>query len=66
MCKKVMEKAFTKVIRKTCHKEREENKVKKFTTYFTIDEQASQHIATRSVRAYFEYNWFGIVVTETK
>jgi hypothetical protein len=27
MCKKVMEKAFTKVIRKTCHKEREENKV---------------------------------------
>jgi hypothetical protein len=40
MCKKAMEKASAKVIRETCHKEREENKVRKFTTYFTIDEHA--------------------------
>jgi hypothetical protein len=38
MCKKVMEKATTKIIRETCRKEREENKVRKSTTYLTIDE----------------------------
>ncbi len=38
MCKKVMEKADAKVIRETSYKAREENKVKKFITYFIIDE----------------------------
>jgi hypothetical protein len=41
MCKKVMEKATTKVIRETHHKEREENRVRKSTNYFTTDEWAS-------------------------
>jgi hypothetical protein len=41
MCKKVMEKVTAKVIRETSYKEREKNKVKKFTTYFTIHEQVS-------------------------
>jgi hypothetical protein len=41
MCKKAMEKAYAKVIRETCHNEREENKVRKLTTYFTTDEHAS-------------------------
>ncbi len=35
MCKKVMAKATEKIIKETHHKEREENKVRKFTTYFT-------------------------------
>jgi hypothetical protein len=35
-----MEKTSVKVIKETCHKEREENKVKKFTTYFITNEQA--------------------------
>jgi len=38
MCKKAIEKAIVKVIRETHHKEKEENRVKKFATYFTIDE----------------------------
>jgi hypothetical protein len=62
MHKKNMEKASTKVIRETCHKEREENKVKKITTYFT----AFEHVAIRNARANFEYNWFGIVVREVR
>jgi hypothetical protein len=40
MHKKVMEKAITKIIRETRHKEREENKVRKFATCFTVDEHA--------------------------
>jgi hypothetical protein len=38
MCKKAMEKASAKVIRETSQKEREENRVKKFATYFTTNE----------------------------
>jgi hypothetical protein len=38
MHKKAMEKVDVEVIRKTRCKEREENRVKKFATYFTIDE----------------------------
>jgi hypothetical protein len=46
--KKAMEKAWAKVIRETCCKEKEENKVKKFATYFITDEHASQNVATRN------------------
>jgi hypothetical protein len=66
MHKKVMEKVATKVIRKTHCKEKEENRVKKYVIYYTIDEQASQHVAIRSARAIFEYNWSIIVVNEAK
>jgi hypothetical protein len=41
MCKKVMEKVNEEVIRETCRKEREENRVRKSTNYFTTDEWAS-------------------------
>lgn len=40
MHKKAMEKEIIKVIKETCHKEREENMVKKFATYFIVDEHA--------------------------
>lgn len=40
MCKKDIKKASAKVIRETCHKEREENKVRKLITYFTANEHA--------------------------
>ncbi len=40
ICKKAMEKAGAEVIRETCRKEREKNKVRKFITYFNIDEHA--------------------------
>jgi hypothetical protein len=66
MCKKAMEKASEKIIRETCHKEREEKRVQKFTTYFTANEQAFQRPAIRSARAKFECNWFRIVVREAK
>jgi hypothetical protein len=66
MFKKAMEKAFAKVIRETSHKEREENRVKKFTTYFIANEQAFQCAAIKSARTKFECNWFGIVVREAK
>jgi len=36
--KKAMEKVGAKVIRETRRKEREENMVRKFATYFTINE----------------------------
>jgi hypothetical protein len=65
MRKKVMEKAFANVIRKTHYKEREENKVIFFAIYFDAAKWASQHAATRSVRAYFEYNWSATIVRET-
>jgi len=38
--KKVMEKAITKVNRKTHYKEREENRIKKIAIYFIVNEQA--------------------------
>jgi hypothetical protein len=38
MHKKVMEKAIAEAIRETHRKEREENKAKKSTTYFNVDE----------------------------
>ncbi len=56
MHKKAMEKVATKVIRKTCCKEREENKVKNFATYFIVNEQALHHATTKSARVDFEYN----------
>jgi hypothetical protein len=63
MHKKAMVKAIIKVIRETHYKEREENMVKKSTTYFIVDEQTSKQCATtRSVGIDFEYNWFTTVV----
>ncbi len=62
MRKKAMEKAIEDVIKETCHKKWEENKVRKSANYFTIDEQASQCTTTKNARAYFEYNWFTIIV----
>ncbi len=41
MFKKAMEKAIEEVIKETHCKEREENKVEKFATYFTIDDRTS-------------------------
>ncbi len=41
MCKKVMEKATKEVIGETHCKEKEENKVRKFATYFIVDDRAS-------------------------
>ncbi len=41
MRKKAMEKAIAAVIKETCYKKMEENKVKKSTIYFTTDEHAS-------------------------
>ncbi len=61
-----MEKAIAKVIKETHCKEREENKVKKFATYFTTCEHAFQCVATRNARTYFEYNWSTTVVKETR
>ncbi len=66
MHEKAMEKTATQVISETHCKKREENRVKKYVNYFTIDEQASQHAAMRSVRANFEYNWSIIVVNEAR
>jgi hypothetical protein len=42
-CKKAMEKAIIEVIkektiRETCHKEKEENRVRKYGTYFNANE----------------------------
>jgi hypothetical protein len=62
MRKKVMEKAVVKAIRETHHKEREENRAKKFATCFNVDEWASRHVATRSVKADFDYNWYTTIV----
>jgi hypothetical protein len=39
MHKKAMEKVDVKVIKETCCKEREENKVKKLANYLTTNEQ---------------------------
>jgi hypothetical protein len=41
MHKKAIEKATIKIIRETRCKEREENRVQKFATYFNVDEQTS-------------------------
>lgn len=46
--KKAMEKACAEVIRETCCKEKEENKVRKFVTYFTTDEHAFQNVTTKN------------------
>ncbi len=59
-----MEEAIIEVIKETCRKEREENRVRKSATYFITDERAFQRATTRSVKANFEYNWFAIVVKE--
>jgi len=64
--KKAMEKVGAKVIRETCHKKREENMVRKFATYFIINEQASHSAATKSAKVDFEYNWSTIVVKEVR
>ncbi len=40
MCKKAMEKAIVEVIKETCNKEREENRVKEYATYLFADEWA--------------------------
>jgi hypothetical protein len=64
MCKKAMEKAIIKVIMETRHKEKEENRVKIFATYFPIDEHAFQCVATRSAKVDFEYNWSTTIVKE--
>ncbi len=64
MCKNVMEKLVAKLIRETHHKEREENKVKKITNYFTIDDQASQCVIIRNAKEHFQYNWSTIIVRE--
>jgi hypothetical protein len=56
MHKKAMEKVDVEVIRKTRCKEREENRVKKSTTYFIVNEQTLQCATTRSARVDFEYN----------
>lgn len=64
MHKKVMEKAIAEAIRETHRKEREENKAKKSTTYFNVDEWTFQHVTTKSVRADFEYNWFAAIIRE--
>ncbi len=63
ICKKAMEKVGVEVIRETCCKEMEENKVKFFVT--TIDEHAFQSVATRNARANFEYNWSTTTIKET-
>jgi hypothetical protein len=56
MHKRAMEKAITKAIRETCHKEREENRVIKSTNYLITDERTSQCVVTRIARIDFEYN----------
>lgn len=66
MCKKAMEKSIEDVIRETCHKKWEENKVRKSANYFTIDEEASQCATTKSARANFECNWFTTIVREVR
>ncbi len=66
MCKRVMEKANVEVIRETHCKEREENKVRKSTNYFTTDEWASQRATTRSAKVNFEYNQCTIVIKEVR
>jgi len=66
MCKKVMEKATKEVIRETCSKEREENRVKKSTTYFTTNKQASQCATTKNATTYFECNSFTTIVKEAR
>ncbi len=48
----------------TRHKEKEENRVKIFATYFPIDEHAFQCVATRSAKVDFEYNWSTTIVKE--
>jgi hypothetical protein len=65
ICKKAMEKASVAIIGETCRKEREENKVRKFATYFTINEQACQNAATKNGRANFEYNWSTTSIKKT-
>jgi hypothetical protein len=40
MCKNIMEEAIIEVIKETCRKEREENRVRKSATYFITDERA--------------------------
>ncbi len=64
MCKKAMEKAIVEVIRETHHKEREENRAKTSTTCFNVDEWAFRCVATKSVKADFDYNWFATIVKE--
>ncbi len=49
---------------KTRRKEREENMVRKFATYFIINEQASHSATTKSAKVDIEYNWSTIVVKE--
>jgi hypothetical protein len=65
MCEKVMEKVVVKVIKETHCKEMEKNKAKRSTTYFNVDEWAFLHVATKSARVDFEYNWFPTIVKET-
>jgi hypothetical protein len=64
MHKKAMEKAIVNVIKKTHHKEREENRVRKFANYFIAYEHAFQCATTRSARINFEYNWYTTIVRE--
>jgi len=65
MCKKAMGKVVVKAIKETHHKEREKNRAKTSAIYFNVDEWAFQRVATRSVRADFDYNWFATIVRET-
>jgi hypothetical protein len=48
-----MEKVVVKVIKETCCKEREENRVKKFANYFIANEWAFQCATTKSARIDF-------------
>ncbi len=66
MCKRAMEKATEEVIREMHRKEREENKVRKFATYFIEDDWASYCVAIKSARANFEYNWSATIVREER
>ncbi len=64
MHKKAMEKPAIEVIGETCRKEREENRVRKFTNYFIIDERTFQCVIIKNARVDFEYNWFVTIVKE--
>jgi len=64
MHKKAMEKAIVNVIKETHHKEREENRVRKFANYFIAYEHTFQCATTKSARIEFEYNWYTTIVKE--